>query len=67
MRLCVVAVAQVAQYVRNVSELLLEVALEGLQAPDQLGAAREWAAKEHPRATTPTMGMTVMHVHLLSS
>src|SRR5205807_1321197 len=58
LRLCVVAVAQVAQHVRNVRELLLEVALEGLQALDQLGAARERAAKEHPRATTPTMGMT---------
>jgi len=53
--------------IRNVCELLLEVALEGLQPLDKLGTARERAAKEHPRTTTPAMGMTMMHVHLLSS
>src|SRR5690349_4836730 len=67
LRLCVVAIAQVREDVSDVGKLLLEVALEGLQPLDQLGTARERAAKEHPRATTPTMGMTVVHVHLLSS
>jgi hypothetical protein len=62
-----VVVAQVREYIRDVGELLLEVTLEGLQPLDQFGTARERAAKEHPRATTPTMGMTVVHVHLLSS
>ena len=65
--LAFVAVAQVREDVGDVGKLLLEVALEGLQPLDQLGTARERAAKEHPRAATPTMGMTVVHVHLLSS
>jgi hypothetical protein len=64
--LALVAVAQVREYVRNVSELLFEVALERLQPLDQLGAVREAAAEKHPRTSTPTM-VTVMHVHLLSS
>jgi hypothetical protein len=61
------AVTQVREDVCDVCKLLLEVALEGLQALDQLWTAREGAAEEHPRATAPAMGMTVMHVHLLSS
>jgi hypothetical protein len=67
LRLGVVLVAQMREDVGNVGELLLEVALEGLQPLDQLGTARESAAEEHPRAATPAVVMTVMHVHLLSS
>jgi hypothetical protein len=67
LRLAFVAVAQVREDVCDISKLLLEVTLEGLQALDQLGTARERAAKEHPRAATPTVGMTVVHAHLLSS
>jgi hypothetical protein len=65
--LALVAVAQVRENVGDIGELLLEVALEGLQSLDQLGTARKRAAEEHSRATAPGMGMAVVHVHLLSS
>jgi hypothetical protein len=61
------AVAQVRDHVRDVGELLLEVALVVLQPLEQFVSARESAAEEHPRAATPAVMMTVMHVHLLSS
>ena len=67
LRRVVRTVAQVREHVGDVCKLLFEVALEGLQPLDQLWTARERAAKEHPRATAPAMGMTVVHVHLLSS
>jgi hypothetical protein len=53
--------------VGNVRELLLEVALEGLQPLDQLWPAGKAASEKHPWATTPAMMVTMMHVHLLSS
>src|SRR5919112_4353216 len=62
------AVAQVREHVGDVRELLLEVALESLQPLDQLRAAREAAAEEHPGApAAPVMVTVVVHVHLLSS
>jgi hypothetical protein len=66
--LAFVAVAQVREDVGDVGELLLEIALEGLQPLDQLWPAREAAAEKHPGApAAPAMVTVVMHVHLLSS
>jgi hypothetical protein len=67
LRLAFVAVAEVRDHVRDVGELLLEVALIGLQPLEQLVAAREAAAEEHPRSATAPAMVTVVHVHLLSS
>jgi hypothetical protein len=60
----VVAVAQVGDHVRDVCELLLEVALVGLQPLEQLVSAREAAAEEHPGASA---GVVAMVVHVTSS
>src|SRR4029078_11350346 len=62
------AVPQMRDHVGDVGELLLEIALVGPQPLEQLVAAREAAAEEHPGApAAPAMVTVVMHVHLLSS
>jgi hypothetical protein len=67
--LALVAVAQVRKHVCYVRKLLLEVALEALQALDQLWSAGEASAEEHAGATTPATVMMMVHydIHLLSS
>jgi hypothetical protein len=61
-----VAVAQVRDHVRDVGELLLEVALVVLQTLEQIVSAGEAAAKQNPRTVAPAM-VAMVHVHLLSS
>ena len=59
--------------VRDVCELLLEVALIVLQPLEQLPAVRKRAAEEEPSASAPEaraavfMVVMVVHCHLLSS
>src|SRR5581483_11764230 len=67
LRRLVRAVAQMRDHVRDVGELLLEVALVVLQPLEQLVPAGEAAAEQNPRAVAPAMSMAVVHGHLLSS
>jgi hypothetical protein len=58
----------VRDHVRDVGELLLEVALVVLQTLEQIVSAGEAAAKQNPRTVALAMAMVAMvHVHLLSS
>jgi hypothetical protein len=62
------AIAQVLDHVRDVRELLLEVAPVRLEALQQLLAIRERAAEVDP--TRPVLAVVmpmVVHCHLLSS
>src|SRR5581483_7564099 len=54
-------IAQVRDHIRDVRELLLEVALVALQPFEQLLAIGEASAEQDPRAA-PAVAMVVVHV-----